>query len=136
MAYLKLMHMSFESVAISSKPESQPAALTLVICRDCCCGTVGKHPDFDHALQLRQIKLTATEIDAKVRVSRCLDECQHSNVIVVHRKAQKRESIWLGGVLSARATEALTQWISINCDGEVPQSLHKHVFTPKKAEDE
>lgn len=128
--------MSFESVAISSKPESETAALALVVCRDCCCGTVGKHPDFDHALQLRQIELAATDMDVKVRVSRCLDECQQSNVIVVRRGAPKRESIWLGGVLSTTATEALTQWISINCEGEIPQSLHNNVFTPKKVEDE
>ena len=54
----------------------------VVVCRDCCCGTLRKHPDVDHDLLFEQLGVR-TSGHAQVRASGCLLACEHSNVVVV-----------------------------------------------------
>ena len=126
------MRMESELVALTANPKNENTLLTLVVCRDCCCGTVRKHPDFDHAKQLELIECASELAGAKVRISTCLDECEHSNVVVVRRRNDAREAVWFGGVLDMTATEVLTKWISRQCADGVPELLQPFVFTPKK----
>lgn len=83
------------------------------MCRGCCCGAPEKHPRVDHEAQQEAIEDAAREAGgARVLVVDCLDECSHSNVIVVrHRGSPRPSTVWLGGVLSQRQTRALCDWI-------------------------
>ena len=61
----------------------------------------------------------------ELRVVDCLDECDHSNVVVL-RGAEGRPAerdTWLGGVLTERATAALTQWVADGAEGALPPAV-------------
>jgi len=117
---------------ISSHPNKDTTLVTIVVCRDCCCGTERKHPGFDHSDQLVRIQQAALVAGATVRVSTCLDECDHSNVVVVRKRLSARESIWFGDVIETEKTEIISDWVRTGCNGPVPLALSDSVFTPKK----
>ena len=98
----------------------------VLLCRGCCCGTRDKHPKVDHDSQERVLtEAAATQPGLDLRVVDCLDECDRSNVAVLRRPgapARERDT-WLGGVLSERATTALTGCIAEGGAGPLPAAL-------------
>lgn len=115
--------------------ESKDCAVTL--CRGCCCGTLAKHPDVDHAGQLAQLRAGVVGC-AQVRVSDCLDACEHSNVIVVTPSAAGRQAgarpVWLGEVLDQDTTADVAAWVAAGGPGlaDPPDAINSHVFQPSR----
>lgn len=99
----------------------------VLVCRGCCCGTTRKHPDVDHDEQVARLRSACA-----VRVVGCVDECAHSNVVIVRRPSQP--SLWLGGLLDPSLTEALRTWLARGAAGPVPASLRPHVFERRSLE--
>lgn len=101
----------------------------VVVCRDCCCGTV-KVPG-DHAAQTARLRRSVP-----VRVSECLDACEQANVIVVRPSAVGRATearpVWLGLVNDPDATEDVISWVQAGGPGiaPMPEILDLYVFTP------
>jgi (2Fe-2S) ferredoxin len=97
--------------------ERSAAPSRVVVCRDCCCGTV-KTPG-DHAYQLARLRA-----EVPLRVSECLDVCAQANVIVVQPSAQARRDgarpVWLGLVNDADATEDVIDWVRAGGPGVAP----------------
>ncbi|MFF7456487.1 (2Fe-2S) ferredoxin domain-containing protein [Kitasatospora sp. NPDC008115] len=100
----------------------------VVVCRDCCCGTV-KVAGADHAAQTARLREVAP-----VGISACLDVCEQANVIVVRPSAGGRAAggrpVWLGLVNDPAATEAVADWIRAGGPGVAPRPplLDRHVF--------
>ena len=74
--------------------------------------------------------LAAAGADVEVRVVDCLDECDRANVAVVRRPGlpRKERDLWLGGLTSARATDALVRWLQDGVAGTPPRELAGRVF--------
>ncbi len=102
------------------------AAAAITVCRDCCCGSTTKHPDTDHDGQIDILKSAGV----RVRVSDCLDVCEHSNVMVVHRRKSERrvgrDTVWLGGILDAETTKWVGEWAVDG--GPMPAALRPFVI--------
>ncbi|MGZ4438244.1 MAG: hypothetical protein ACXVWU_08230 [Nocardioides sp.] len=105
----------------------------LRVCRDCCCGTLTKHPDVDHDGLLDRLR-DRTAGAARVDVSGCLLACDRSDVVVVSPSRRGRHlgarPVWVGEVLDERTADALADWV---CDGgpglaAVPERLRGKVF--------
>jgi (2Fe-2S) ferredoxin len=112
------------------------ATVTVLVCRDCCCGRSKKHPDVDHAAQLAAIDDACEAAgNARVVVTRCLDVCQVSNVVVVRHHVPGAPTLWLGKVLTAFQTRALTQWLRAGgpSASPLPAALRPLVFSPSIA---
>ncbi|MFF7524209.1 MULTISPECIES: hypothetical protein [Streptomyces] len=111
---------------------AEPAPCRVVVCRDCCCGTP-KVTGVDHDRQLARL---AEEVP--VRVSDCLDVCEHANVIVVQPSAAARAAgarpVWLGLVNDPDATEDIAAWVQAGGPGiaSLPDILDLYVFTPPR----
>ena len=103
--------------------------MTLLLCRGCCCGTPGKVPRFDHLAQ-EDALLAAGRQGVEVRVVDCLDECDRANVAVLRRPGlpKKERDLWLGGLTTGRATEALVGWLRDGAAGPPPKELAGRVF--------
>ncbi|WP_444544227.1 (2Fe-2S) ferredoxin domain-containing protein [Planosporangium mesophilum] len=113
------------------------AGCTVTVCRGCCCGTTAKHPDVDHAGQLARLRGALVGV-AQVRVSDCLDVCEHSNVVVVSpspagRKAGARP-VWLGFVLDDGAVDDIAAWVGSGGPGlaDPPVTVDLYAFTPPR----
>jgi hypothetical protein len=103
--------------------------LSIVVCRDCCCGNLRKHPEFDHDAQLAEIR-AAMEGRGKVRTSTCLDACEHSNVVVIsERHGLKQKNTWLAGILGPELTRLLADWL--RAGGPLPDALARLRFSPR-----
>jgi len=120
--------------------ERRPDSFTVLVCRGCCCGTAGKHPDVPHGEHLRRINdaiATLSEPRSRVRVTDCLGPCRHSNVVVVrpHRRGRPgdRDAVWLGEMLTQAAIDTLTAWIRAGGPSRcrLPPSLEAHMFDPR-----
>jgi predicted metal-binding protein len=98
--------------------------IRVLICRGCCCGTIEKHPNVDHDEQLRMISRVTTS-----RVVDCVNECAHSNVVIV--RPGDGTSHWFGGILDGASTTALCDWMRDGAKDAPPQELAAHLFTPK-----
>ena len=121
--------------------ENQPirpdrsGALTVLLCRGCCCGTAKKHPDVDHLAQEQRLDGAAARAGARLVFTDCLDECARSNVIVLRRRERGYvDSTWLGGVLDERRTSELCAYL---CEGwregaPLPAALATLVFHPAR----
>ena len=107
----------------------------LTICRDCCCGDAGKHPDTDHDAQLEAIRCAVGDRH-RVRVSECLRVCERSNVVLVHPTPAARRAgarlVHLGDVLDDTLVGAVAAWPHAGGPGAagVPAPLTIHVFDP------
>lgn len=101
--------------------------LTVMMCRDCCCGSPSKHPATDHDAQRAAIEDLAAA-DVRVRTVDCLDECSRSNVVLVrdHRLPRRVRDTWLGGVLEPRLTASLCAWVAGG--GPLPAALRARQF--------
>lgn len=108
----------------------------LTVCRGCCCGSTRKHPDTDHDRQLDVLRAAG----ARVRVTDCLDACEHSNVVVVSPSPEARRAgarpVWLSGVLREDDTDALGEWVRAGGPGVVapPGMLDLLEFRPGRAQ--
>jgi hypothetical protein len=91
----------------------------VTVCRDCCCGTERKHPDVDHAGQLRALRAAGA-----VRISECLDACGESNVVIVQPSADGRRRggrpTWLGLINDEASLADVTAWIRAGGPGIAP----------------
>ncbi|TXS48576.1 hypothetical protein EAO75_16765 [Streptomyces sp. uw30] len=102
------------------------------MCRDCCCGSP-KVTGVDHAQQTARL---AEQVP--VRISDCLDVCEHANVIVVQPSAAARRAgarpVWLGLVNDPDATEDIIDWVRAGGPGVAPcpDVLDLYTFTPPR----
>ncbi len=107
----------------------------LTVCRDCCCGDRGKHPDVDHDAQLAVLR-RAVGARHRVRVSECLKVCERSNVVVVHPTVAARRAgvrvVHLGDVLDDTLVAAIAAWLDAGGPGvsPPPAPLAERVFDP------
>jgi hypothetical protein len=109
------------------------SAVTVLVCRDCCCGRSKKHPEVDHVAQLAAIDEACEAAgNARVVVTRCLDVCAVSNVVVIRHHAAGAPTLWLGKVLSPSHTRALTQWLRAGgpATAPLPDALRSLAFRP------
>ncbi|MEV6057989.1 (2Fe-2S) ferredoxin domain-containing protein [Streptomyces sp. NPDC052107] len=112
------------------------ARCTVTVCRGCCCGTA-KIPGLDHAGQLAQLR-QALAGSAQVRVTGCLDACEHANVIVVQPSAAGRAAggrpVWLGLVNDPDAADDIAAWIAAGGPGlaDPPGVLDLYAFAPSR----
>lgn len=112
------------------------ARCTVTVCRGCCCGTA-KIPGLDHAAQLDQLRTSLAQI-AQVRVTGCLDACEHANVIVVQPSAAGRavggRPVWLGLVDGRDAADGIAAWVEAGGPGlaDPPGVLDLYVFNPSR----
>jgi hypothetical protein len=96
---------------------------TVTVCRDCCCGSVRKHPAVDHDGQLVRLR-EALPQPHRVRVAECLDQCTQSNVVVVHPAPPARRAgarpVWFGLVLDDAVTGDIADWVRAGGPGVAP----------------
>lgn len=122
--------------AAASALDSENALV--IVCRGGDCGSRRKHPAVDHAAQLTTIR-TRVGGAAEVLVSKCLDACEHSNVIVVVPGQEDRtrgaEPVWLGEVNDPDVTADLIDWVTSPTPWSVqpPTLVDIHTFTPPAA---
>jgi (2Fe-2S) ferredoxin len=102
---------------------------TLTVCRDCCCGSLTKHPRVDHDAQLAGLR-AALAPEHRVRTSLCLDVCDQSNAMVVQRPGAR--PVWFGLVLDDVVVNDLVDWVHAGGPGvaEMPAALELSVITP------
>lgn len=85
---------------------------TVVVCRGGDCGSRQKHPGTDHRGQLQRFREV---LGRDLVVSRCLDACEHSNVVVaVPSTPGERagaEPVWIGEVLDQESVEDILEWV-------------------------
>lgn len=111
---------------------ASPNAPTVLLCRDCCCGSVEKHPETDHAGQERALVEAAEAAGGRVVPTKCLGQCGRSNVIGVRqRQGSDRRTLWLGDVLQGEQTAALAGWVQAGAfrAGPLPRLLLDLQFT-------
>jgi len=113
---------------------STPVPLSVLLCRDCCCGTYRKHYGFNHRQQEIDLKAAVTEAGGKLLRVNCLDACSHSNVVVL--RTQNHGRIWFGGLADEASHEALVAFVRAGARGEIPPSLRHLQFTPTPANEE
>ena len=107
----------------------------MTVCRGCCCGTVEKHPGFDHEHQLRALREGVGA--GNVHVANCLDSCDYSNVMVVRpapaARAQGARPVWFGGMLAEEATRDILAWVAAGGPGraDMPGGLADRVIDRK-----
>jgi len=113
------------------------APCTVTVCRGCCCGTLRKHPDVDHAAQLARLT-EGIGADGRIRVSECLDACKQSNVVVVGPSTAGRAAgarpVWLRDVLDDDVAESIVSWVRAGGPGvgAQPDLLDLFVFSPPR----
>lgn len=122
------------SAAKCSGVSDRPA---IIVCRGCCCGTGAKHPGIDHAGQLHQLRDEASGV-AQIRTSRCLDACEHSNIVVVAPSSAGRaagaQAVWLQHVLDDEAITDIATWVRDGGPGVLapPTTLDLYTFKPSR----
>jgi hypothetical protein len=114
-----------------------PAGPTVTLCRGCCCGTLRKHPDVDHAGQVERLR-EGTAGAGRVKLSDCLDACAQSTVAVVSPSPEGRRAggkpVWLLGVLDEDTEDEIVAWVQAGGPGiaDPPGMLDLRVFTPAR----
>jgi hypothetical protein len=98
----------------------------VLVCRGCCCGTAAKHPSFDHAEQVDQLRAAAA--GARLWTVDCLGPCERSNVVVVRSGSDRH---WFGAVLGPSATATVGAWVGGGATLPVPMSLRALEFDPQ-----
>ncbi|MDQ1103912.1 hypothetical protein QE364_001105 [Nocardioides zeae] len=85
----------------------------VLVCHDCCCGTARKHPGVDHDDLVQHLRDTVPA-GTRVRVVRCLGECERSNVVVVRDLSTpgRPRDTWHGGVLDRAAVDRIVAPLS------------------------
>ncbi|MEZ0070377.1 hypothetical protein ABIA32_006430 [Streptacidiphilus sp. MAP12-20] len=100
---------------------------TLIVCRGCCCGTLGKQrPGTDAPGQLDRLRAAAAASGGRlaVRTSECLGPCRQADVIVVQPSSRGRarggRPAWVGWAASADCTDDLLAWTAVGGPGLAP----------------
>ncbi|QLJ03442.1 (2Fe-2S) ferredoxin domain-containing protein [Streptomyces sp. NEAU-sy36] len=113
-----------------------PDRCTVTVCRGCCCGTE-KLPGVDHAAQLDLLRETLVDT-GRVRVTGCLDACEHADVIVVQPSPAGRAAggrpVWLGLVNDIDAAADIAAWVAAGGPGlaDPPGVLDLYEFSPSR----
>lgn len=106
-------------------------ALTVVVCRGGDCGSRAKHPGVDHVGLLRETRELVGR-SAQVAPSKCLDACEHSNVVVVvpAAAASEGEPVWIGDVNDSDVNAALCEYVRSGGPGiaDLPIELELRQF--------
>jgi hypothetical protein len=106
--------------------KSSVAGPAVTVCRDCCCGTIHKHPSADHDAQLDALRDGVAGF-GRVVVSQCLLACERSNVVVVSPAPEQRAAgvkpVWLARILFPRETQAVIDWVKAGGPGVVEAPL-------------
>jgi hypothetical protein len=107
--------------------------LTVTICRGCCCGSTTKHPGVDHDGHAERIQESVRASGLGVtRIVKCLDECEHSDVILVRRMSGRRsEFFWLGPLNDPADVEALAVWLEGPANRPLPDQLSRLRFAKR-----
>lgn len=96
---------------------------TVVVCRGGECGNRWKHPELDHQQQLRELR-DGTGEHATTVVSRCLDACEHANVVVLVPAAADIadgvDPVWIGDVNDAETTGQIVEWVAAGGPAQAP----------------
>lgn len=108
-------------VAFERNQNYSHSMVRVLVCRGCCCGTSGKHPDVDHAAQLEAIAAVA-----RTRVVDCVDECSRSNVVIV--RPGDGTTLWFGGILDRITNDELCNWLAAGAPQPVPDHLAGRIF--------
>ncbi|MCR8670096.1 (2Fe-2S) ferredoxin domain-containing protein [Agrococcus sp. HG114] len=97
--------------------------VTVVACRGGDCGSRRKHPGVDHAGQLQALR-DGAGAGAVVVPSKCLDACEHSNVVVVMPGAEGVEAgaapVWIGEANDPAVTADIVEWVRAGGPGVAP----------------
>lgn len=110
-----------------------------MVCRGGDCGSRHKHPDIDHRRQLEVLRAAAIEGGGRVVASRCLDACDHSNVVVVIPASpelkQSETAVWIGQCNNDLSTGEIAAWLARGGPGVTPQPVAVEVqrFHPSRA---
>ena len=118
--------------------DSEPGAPLVTVCRGCCCGNRAKHPNTDPAGQIARLRAVLAGTDVRLRVTDCLDACEHSNVVIVSPSAAGRKAggrpVWLGEVLDVEPVEEIARWVLSGGPGitDPPGTLDLHGFSPSR----
>jgi hypothetical protein len=91
----------------------------------------------DHSAQLARFRNEIDVTAASVTVSKCLDACDFSNVVVVVPGAEGRqagqEPIWVGGVLDDATTDDIITWVNADdSEAEPPALVQIQRFHPTR----
>jgi (2Fe-2S) ferredoxin len=109
---------------------------TVTVCRGGWCGS-SRVPGLDHDAQLGHLRNALTE-GAQVRISGCLDACEHANVTVVQPSATGRAEggrpVWLGLVNDADAADDIAAWVHAGGPGvaDLSDILGLYVYSPAR----
>ncbi|OIK26298.1 hypothetical protein [Streptomyces malaysiense] len=111
------------------------ARSTVTVCRGCCCGTA-KIPGPDHAARLDQLRSSLAQI-AQVRVTGCLDACEHAFVVIQPSAAGRAAGgrpVRPGLVNDRDAADDIAAWVQAGGPGlaDPPGVLDLHAFTPSR----
>lgn len=121
----------------TSQTDEDNTTCTVSICRGGECGSRTKHPGTDHRAQLRLITDKLAD-HAVITITKCLDACEHSNVIVVTPSNQGQraaaDEIWLGEMNDQPTTRELIGWVQEGGPGvaEMPLALELVSFKPSR----
>lgn len=108
------------------------------VCRGCCCGNQAKHPGSAPAGQLARLRAAFAGTHVRLRITDCLDACEHSNVVIVSPSAAGRKAggrpVWLGEVLEVEPVEEIAAWATAGGPGgaEPPGTLDLHAFNSSR----
>ncbi len=105
----------------------EPRRPVLVVCRGGDCGSQRKHRGVDHAAQLARFREGIDRHAATVTVSKCLDACDFSNVVVLVPGQEGRdagaEPVWIGSVLEGSVTSDIIGWVNEGAIEHEPPAL-------------
>ena len=107
----------------------------VLVCRDCCCGPVRKHTGVDHDDHLERLECAAREVGrACVLVTRYLDACARSNVVVVRARVRGQlRTMWFGEMNSPKRIDALCAWLhaeGLRREAPLPAAIAVATFPP------
>ncbi len=114
-----------------------PEQVTVVVCRGGDCGSRRKHPDVDHVGQLAALR-AGTAGAATVVPSKCLDACEHSNVVVVMPgdagSGAGATPVWIGEANDEAMTNDVVEWVRAGGPGVAPDPtlVAIHEFRPTR----
>lgn len=106
-----------------------PSPVRVLLCRDCCCGTLTKHPDVDHDAQEALLRAAAVERGGKLVRTRCLGVCERSNVVVVKTESH---TVWFGDTLTPERTRQIARLVLDGTPELAPQDAHAFNVVPRR----
>ncbi|WP_045299696.1 hypothetical protein [Saccharothrix sp. ST-888] len=116
---------------------ARTAAVDVLLCRGCCCGSAAKRPGTDHPGQLSALAEAVEDLPAaNLVVTDCLGPCELANVVVVRTRGRlpgerRTAPVWFGNVTDPSDTADLCAWVRqlglgverVPHDGPLPAAL-------------